>query len=191
MADDKAELLSRVELIEQMIASGRQSTESRGWVFILWGVGYLVATGWMRFLPHTELAWPVTMLVFGALTGIGFWMMNRKRKSETEVEHSIGSVWIATGLTFVPVIACAAAYKPNTVPVLIFIILGLANLASGNILKWWPQKIIGGLWWLCAIALANAPEEWMPLIFVLNALVCQIGFGVYLITLEKKELRRG
>ena len=40
------ELTERLELIESMIAEGRRSSESWGWVFVLWGVAYYVAIAW-------------------------------------------------------------------------------------------------------------------------------------------------
>src|SRR5215469_15502 len=40
------DLKERLELIESMIAEGRRSNESWGWVFLLWGVAYYVAIGW-------------------------------------------------------------------------------------------------------------------------------------------------
>ena len=40
------ELSERLDLIQSMIAEGRRSTESWGWVFLLWGVAYSIAIGW-------------------------------------------------------------------------------------------------------------------------------------------------
>jgi len=187
---EKAEILSRVELIEQMIAAGKRTTEHHGWVFITWGIGYLVATTRMYLLPEPDIAWSVTMSVCGVLTGVGFWLTHRAKKTATEAEHSAGGVWIATALVFIPFILSGEAYKPMTAAVVIFFIIGLANLASGNILRWWPQRMVGLLWWSCAVALANGPKNLYPVIFVFNALVCQIGFGLYLIMLDRKELHR-
>ncbi len=40
------DLLQRVELMEQMIAEGRQATGRFGWLFVLFGAGYFVGIGW-------------------------------------------------------------------------------------------------------------------------------------------------
>ena len=44
--DAEQELKDRLSLIENMIAEGRRTTSSWGWVFVLWGVAYYVAIAW-------------------------------------------------------------------------------------------------------------------------------------------------
>ena len=71
MADfaDRQELNDRLNLIETMIAEGRQKTESWGWTFVLWGIAYYVAIAWAT-LGHSNLAWPVTMIGTSILTAV-------------------------------------------------------------------------------------------------------------------------
>ena len=64
------DLRERLALIEKMIAEGRRSTESWGWMFVLWGAAYCVAIGWATW-GHglsvwgsgRSLAWPVTKVL--------------------------------------------------------------------------------------------------------------------------------
>jgi len=66
------------DCVAEMIAEGRRSTESWGWVFLLWGVAYSVAIAWgswgqglsvwgNRYAQigsvRIGLAWPVTMIL--------------------------------------------------------------------------------------------------------------------------------
>ena len=45
-SNEELELKDRLNLIETMIAEGRRTTESWGWVFVLWGLAYYVAIAW-------------------------------------------------------------------------------------------------------------------------------------------------
>ncbi len=54
---DRAELLQRVELMEQMIAEGRSAVERKGWIFVAWGVCFAVVMLWSRNGLHGNLAW--------------------------------------------------------------------------------------------------------------------------------------
>ncbi len=49
---EELELKDRLNLIETMIAEGRRTTESWGWVFVLWGVAYYVAIAWSAWGPQ-------------------------------------------------------------------------------------------------------------------------------------------
>ncbi len=53
---DRTDLINRLGLIEQMIAEGRRTTESWGWVFLLWGIGPLIAMWWEARWPHAAVA---------------------------------------------------------------------------------------------------------------------------------------
>src|SRR6478735_6609228 len=68
---EQTNIIERIELIERMIALGKKSTERHGWTFVLWGIGYLVATLWVLFLPHADWAWSSTMPICGLLTWYG------------------------------------------------------------------------------------------------------------------------
>ena len=56
---DSQDLNDRLDLIQNMIAEGRRSTERWGWVFVLWGVAYYVAFAWSAMgRSQLWLAWP-------------------------------------------------------------------------------------------------------------------------------------
>ena len=88
------DLLQRVALMETMIAEGRRNTGRFGWIFVMWGLIYFVAMGWVVFLPFKDWAWPVCVTV-GVLVGI---VRGRKRtvgSSENQRSRSIEAVWQA------------------------------------------------------------------------------------------------
>ena len=66
----KDELLARLEIVETMLREGRKSTSYHGWAFVLWGVAFLVAIGWMTWLPNGYLAWVVTMPVAALISSL-------------------------------------------------------------------------------------------------------------------------
>ena len=92
---EEQELKDRLSLIETMIAEGRQSTESWGWTFVLWGVAYYVAIAWCNW-GHSNFAWPVTMIATSILTGVVASRMGNKQP-ETTVGRAIGAIWIGIG----------------------------------------------------------------------------------------------
>ncbi len=97
MADfaDRQELNDRLNLIETMIAEGRQKTESWGWTFVLWGIAYYVAIAWATW-GHSPYAWPVTMVGTSILTAV-IASLRGKREPDTTIGRSIGAIWIGLG----------------------------------------------------------------------------------------------
>ena len=71
MADNlpDRELSDRLNLIESMIAEGRQSSQRWAWTYLLWGVAYYIAIAWATWGGYW-LAWPITMIAAGIVTGI-------------------------------------------------------------------------------------------------------------------------
>ena len=109
------DLAARLSLIETMIAEGRQTTESWGWTFVLWGVAYAAAivagnlgaplaewTSW----GHRTAAWPVAMAGAGLIMFLvlSFWGQKSETQPETTVGRSILSIWIAMGASMVVVL---------------------------------------------------------------------------------------
>jgi hypothetical protein len=94
---EELELKDRLNLIETMIAEGRRTTESWGWTFVLWGVAYYIAIAWATW-GHSTLAWPVTMIAAGVLTGI-LSSRNAGKRPETTVGRAMMAIWLAMGIS--------------------------------------------------------------------------------------------
>jgi Kef-type K+ transport system membrane component KefB len=94
---EELELKDRLNLIENMIAEGRRTTESWGWTFVLWGLAYYVAIAWGTF-GHSNLAWPVTMIATGVLTGI-LSSRSARHRPETTIGRAMLAIWLGMGIS--------------------------------------------------------------------------------------------
>ena len=186
------DLAERLELIESMVLEGRRSTQYWGWMFLLWGVAYLIAIAWSIWLPRPGLAWPITMIVAGLCSGFGSTSAGRGR-SKTTLSRAIGSIWIGVGAaTFLFAFSASNSRHgdPHVVSAGIEILLGLANLISSMTLRWRPQLAVALIWWAAGICSFYLSDAMVLPIFVGATLICQIGFGLYLIVLEARDQKR-
>jgi hypothetical protein len=113
--NEELELKDRLNLIENMIAEGRRTTESWGWTFVLWGVAYYVAIAWSSW-GHGTLAWPVTMIAAGVLTAVfasrqsgSKLYLDRDGKFNVHTLHGTEHQWEADRPTRLCVRACSDA----------------------------------------------------------------------------------
>ncbi len=175
------DLKDRLDLIENMIAQGRRTTESWGWIFVLWGVAYYVAILWAAH-GGPAVAWPVTMLAAAIVSGL---IASRQARNQpmTTVGHAIRSIWIAMGIAlFALLVSLGWSGNISDVRVAIAIVaamLGVANLASGLLLRWKAQIGSGLMWLAAAVAVCFVAENLVMPIFVAAIFLCQILFGVY------------
>jgi hypothetical protein len=195
---NELELTERLNLIESMITEGRRKTESWGWSFLLWGVAYYVAICWatwgkgIAIWGHRNLAWPVTMLAATALTMfIGF------RKSTGEPETTIGraivSIWICMGISMLlifPSLSIAGRLDAHSFVAIIAAMLGVANGASGMILKWKMQLACAVVWWATAVAACFGSDAQLTAVFLSALFLCQIVFGIYTMVLESRRPKK-
>jgi hypothetical protein len=194
---EELELKDRLNLIESMIAEGRRTTESWGWIFVLWGVAYYVAIAWSAWGNHASLAWNVTMSAAMILTWATVaWRVNRGRQRSqpgTTLGRAITAVWIAVGISFVvllPSLGIGGRSNSNLVVAIIGTLLGTANAASSLMLKWKMQFACAVIWWATAVisCLGTTRQSFIALL-VANFL-CQIVFGVYGMIAEAREQRQ-
>ncbi len=185
------EITDRINLIESMLQAGRKSTERWGWTFVVWGLAYYVATAWASLLPQAggrTLAWPVTMVFTAALTAV----IARRRtrlQPRTDKSRHIQAAWSAVGFGIF-VFAFSQAWSGHATAQTLMggieTLLGVANIASGLMLRWKVQIGVGGLWWAAAAASAFATANGVAYLFLGATLVGMIGFGVYLMIRESR-----
>ncbi len=184
------ELNERLKLIESMMAEGRCKTESWGWSFVLWGVAYYVAIAWAT-LGHANIAWPVTMIAAALLTAL----VGRRVSvagPETAAGRAIGAVWIAVGVSlfvFCFTGSMTGHREVNAFLAVIECMLGLANAASGMILRWRLQFAVGVVWWGAAVGTFLVTESQASWIFLAAIFVCQIVFGTIMAVSEMRTRR--
>jgi hypothetical protein len=184
----KQELTARLSLIETMIAEGRQTTESWGWTFVLWGVAYYVAIAWSTW-GHSNFAWPVTMIGTSILTAVVATRMSSKHP-ETTMGRAIGAIWMAIGAALF--VFCLSASIAGRIDLQTFIaavgaMLGAANAASSIILKWGAQFMCALVWWVAAAISCFASASQSSIVFLAAIFLCQIVFGGYMMLSEARE----
>ena len=200
------DLKDRLALIESMIAEGRRSTESWGWVFVLWGVAYYVAIAWASWgggasvwghqsvrvgSVHSGLAWPVTMFCGAALT-LWIGLRRGRRQPGTAIGRAVTSVWIGIGgsmLVLFPALSASGRMDGHSFVALVAGMLGAANAGSGLILRWKMQLACALVWWAAAVAACFGTVSQAVVVFLVAVFLCQIAFGVYAMMLEAR--RRG
>ena len=185
---EEQDLQDRLNLIETMIAEGRQRTESWGWTFVLWGVAYYVAIAWARW-GNPAIAWPVTMISAGAITGI---VSSRKggREPGTTLGRAMASIWIALGISLFIFGFCAGAtghVQQQVFVAVIGVMLGMANATSSLILRWKAQFACAVIWWAAAAASLFGTVDQSSKVFLVAIFLCQIVFGIYMMISEARE----
>jgi len=193
---EKQELRDRLSLIETMIAEGRRTTESWGWVFVLWGVAYYVAIAWSAWGNHASQAWNITMTVAMLLTfGTVAWRLSRgKQKSQpaTTLGRAVTAVWLAAGISMVillPSLGMGGRSNSNLVVAVIGTLLGTANAASSMILKWKLQFGCAAIWWAMAVISCLGTQRQSFISLLVANFFCQIVFGIYGMIGEARERR--
>ena len=184
------DLSERLALIEEMIAEGRRTTESWGWIFVLWGVAYYVAiigSGAMK----NPLVWPVTMIGACILTVVVI-LAKRRDLPSTRIGHSIGSLWIAAGISMFLVflaLGTSGRIDQHIMVTVLGAMLGSTNAASALILKWRMQFACAAVWWACAVFACFGKGTQVTLAFLAAIFFCQIVFGVYAMLRESRRRR--
>ena len=187
-----AELNDRLTLIETMIAEGRQRTEHWGWSFVLWGVAYYVAILWSKY-GSPAIAWPVTMVAAGIVTGL---VASRKSagRAETTLGRSVGSIWMALGISLFIFGLSAGATGHTDQQVFVAVIasmLGMANASSGLILRWKAQIGCAVIWWAVAAISMFGTTTVSSIAFLTGLFLCQIVFGIYMMISESRGTKPG
>jgi fatty acid desaturase len=189
--NQNSELNDRLSLIESMIAEGRRSTESWGWTFLLWGVAYFVAIGWSA-VGSSQIAWPVTMIAAGIVTGI---IAASKKRSQTATTtgRAMSAIWISMGISMFTLLlsfGMTGRYNFNIFVAIIGAMLGCSNATSSIILKWKQQFACAIIWWLSAIAACFGTQQQALIGFLAAIFLCQIVFGIYAMMADAKRQKR-
>ena len=191
-SESQAELLSRIDLIEAMVQEGRRKFEYWGWTQVLWGAAYLIAIGWVYWAANPAFAWPVTMITASVITLV---VISRRKCAQprTASSRAVGAIWTAVGTAlflYCFALGFGGHAEIHSYIAAIEILLGVANVSGGIVLRWRAPLIVGIVWWAAAVATAFVPSAWVILILVAATLFCMIGFGLYLMVRERRERQR-
>lgn len=194
MQDDitEQELKDRLSLIESMITEGRRTTGSWGWTFVLWGVAYYIAIAWSTE-GQSAWAWPVTMITAAVITVlVASWKGGKH--PETTLGRAIGSIWVTLGISML-LLFTALGVSGRLTDAHVFIavasaILGMANGASGLLLRWKIQFGCAIVWWAAAVVSCFGTETQSTIVFLVAIFLCQIVFGIYGQIAEAQKRKR-
>lgn len=193
-APERLEAGEQLAYIEGMIREGRKTTEYWGWSLVLWGISYLVATAWGN-LPaagrSAAWAWPVTMIIASVLMA-SIAIFKKKGQPMTTRSRALTAVWSAAGfgifLYAFPTAFAGRYGDGHTYTATIEILLGVAQIGAGIILRWRIQIIIGALWWIASlITTFTHTSLGVSAPFLAATFICFIGFGTYLMIREARD----
>jgi hypothetical protein len=191
---EEQELKDRLSLIESMIAEGRRTTESWAWSFVFWGVAYYVAIVWTA-VYHWPWAWLVTMASAWVVCMV---IIQRKKKNlperrpGTTIGRAIFSIWMATGVSLsllLPALGFSGRFNQHVFVAVVAAMLGIANGASGMIIRWKGQVTMAIVWWVAAVAACFGTDDQCTVVFLVAIFLCQIVFGIYGM-IEEARVRR-
>src|SRR5262245_60795314 len=181
---------AQLDLIEGLILEGRHTIEAWGWVFVLWGVGHVVAIGWSQlWTSNPGLPWMIVMPACGIATGIIGARAGLRTEKSTVMGRAQGATWAAFCVSLAILWALGLASSRLDISNLsafyepFFVLIGGANFTSGITVKLPAQTGVGILWWVSAIVSAVFPSATLWVLAAM-AFVCEIAFGLYLVALE-------
>ena len=175
------ELKERLNLIERMMAEGRRHTESWGWTFVLWGAVFYIAIAWSA-RNGSIWAWPVTVLIAMVLTFLVA-SLRARNDARTTLGRAIGSIWIALAISMF-LVFLALGFSGRLTDQHLFMsvtsaMLGMANGASGILLRWKAQLACAVVWWATAVVTCFGSNGQSTVVFLVAIFLCQILFGLY------------
>ncbi|HEY4379911.1 MAG TPA: hypothetical protein VGN01_06160 [Acidobacteriaceae bacterium] len=189
------DLLQRIELMETMIAEGRQATARFGWIFVLWGLVDIGGMALEMAHPGHIWNWPVALTIGMALQFAGLSLrkrVGRECRPNTQA-RAVSAIWGMMGATLVMYCFTAIfSHQANGRGYLaaIFMTIGLAHAASAIILRWPVQGGVAVLWWAGGITCFFVSGAWFLTIFGVEMVFGMVLFGLYGIYLDHRSAQR-
>ena len=113
---------------------------------------------------------------------------------QTTLARAIGSIWIALGMSmfllFLTLGLSGRLTDQHLFVAVISAMLGMANGASGLILRWKTQLACAVVWWVTVVATCFGSDEHSTIVFLAAVFLCQIVFGIYGIVTEVQGRKR-
>ncbi|HEY5054911.1 MAG TPA: hypothetical protein VII58_02050 [Acidobacteriaceae bacterium] len=190
----RVDLVARLDLMEAMIAEGREATARCGWIFVLWGIIDLVGIAVQRMYPQRIWNWPVVISLGWLLQFAGFSWKRRRGEYSCRPNlkgRSMAAIWGMMGVTLsLYCVTGIFTHHGGGVAYLaaIFMIVGMAHATSAIILRWRAQGAVAALWWAGGVAVFFLPltRHWPETIFALEMLFGMVFFGLYMMFLERR-----
>ena len=189
------DLVARLDLMEAMIAEGRQVTSRCGWVFVLWGFVILAALGLEWLHPGRVWNWPAAICSGWALQFAGFFLWERRRQKyrcRTSTKgRTMAAIWSMMGVTLALYCFTGMLTHHGGVAYLaaILMIIGFAHATSAVVLRWAPQGAVAAMWWAGGLATVFVSGYWLPAIMAIEMLFGMVFFGFYMMYLDSRDRR--
>lgn len=188
---NRDDLVARLNLMEAMIAEGRQATARFGWIFVLWGLVDLAGLALELKHPEHWWNWPLAISLGMVLQFVGFSLRRgRGRICHANAQaRAVSAVWGMMGITLI--LYCFTAIFTHHAwghqyMAAIFMTVGLAHAASAIILRWRAQGAVAVLWWAGGLACFFVSGNWWLVIFAVEMLFGMVLFGLYGMYLERR-----
>jgi hypothetical protein len=190
------ELVQRLDLMEAMIAEGRQYTGRNSWIFVLWGVVDLLALSWQHYSPRFggPWAWPIC-LTAGVLLTVAGKVTQRSNPgySKNAKCSRVMSVWGMMGLAMGIYVASAMLTHFDwqfSYMAAILMMMGMAHAISAMLLRWPMQGVVAAVYWAGGVAiLAFNSGRATNVIWLIEMGVVMIVFGLYATRVEQTGSR--
>lgn len=187
--ESRESLAHRIDLVAAMIAEGKNSTARRGWIFVTWGLVYIVAIMWNWFLPQKEWAWPICIALGLVTIILGRARHRHLNNSESTQSRSIDAVWGWFGkavLLYVIVAGASHHLQEPSYDAAILIFFGAAHAVSASILRWNLQKGVAILWFAGGAATFFVTPHTAVVIFLVATVLGLVCFGIYAMSIERR-----
>lgn len=188
------DLVQRVELMERLIAEGRQYTGRNSWIFVLWGLVDLAAVAWQSYFWRFggRWAWPVCLATGVVLTFAGK-VLQRKNQgySKNDMCSRVMAVWGMMGLAMGIYVASAMlthfdwqfSYGAG-----LLMMFGMAHAISARFLRWRMQGLVAAVYWAGGVAIfvCNSGRATRD-IMLFEMCIVMILFGLYAMWREPRS----
>jgi hypothetical protein len=133
-------------------------------------------------------------MMIAVVVAIAFASLKTGSHPGTTLGRAIGSIWIALGISmFLLFLALGLSGRltdQHLFAAVTSAILGMANGASGLILRWKVQFVCAAVWWVAAIGACFGTDSQGAIVFLVAIFLCQIAFGIYGVIAEAQERKR-
>jgi hypothetical protein len=123
-------------------------------------------------------------------------MRKGKGQPGTTIGRAIASIWSCVGVSMLllfPSLSIAGRVDQHSFVAIVAAMLGVANGASGMILRWKMQIACAVIWWITAVAACFGSDLQLGVVFLTALFLCQIVFGIYAMICEsrRRQLQNG
>lgn len=179
-----------LEVIKEMIGKTKEKQDQTGFYHLLWGILISLAIVAMLVLTEFEL---YSMIKFswalfcfgGAITSVVYSKKTFCKQGVIKYpDLGLGAIWICTmiAMFFVGfVFPFLDAYKLHVIFTMVCLLMGIANVSTGILIKQRMSIISGILWWIGSVLFLIIKNEVIFMgVFVLLLIVNNIIPGIIL-----------